>query len=249
MSEKKKTNAYFGSRGNPNRRDKKSFRIFLSIFIFTGVSLGFCFLRFHMPFAPDFIKFDISVFFELLAAIAYGPLIGGIICLLNFALHIVIVPEAFMSDLANFFVEETFILIASVYYYRTDARKKDKDGKTRRYRRKRIIIGSLLGIIPVPVIQFIGNKNHVFPWLSKHYAQYGYSEAEIIQKYASSIEEISRHLPKALASALPNITEMWQGILFFNVPTTFLKLLVISFITALIYPHISPYLHFRKKAK
>ena len=93
------------------------------------------------------------------------------------------------------------------------------------------------------------NKDFVFPKLDWNYRYNGYSTAEIIEKYASSLDAISKHLPEAIASALPKITEIWQGILFFNLPFTFVKLIIAMLITDLIYPIISPYLHFRKKAK
>ena len=251
MATNNDTNVFFGALGNPSRKTKKAFRIFLSIFVFTGLSLGLCFLRYNVPLAPDFLSGDFSVLPELIASIAYGPIIGGVVCLLKFALHIVIVPTAWISDIANLLVEEAFIITASLFYYKKKLhkKKKDKKGKTRQFRRKRIIIGSLIGIIPALIIQFFMNKDFVFPWLEKQYGQYGYMKADVIQKYASSLESISKHLPEAIASALPKITEIWQGILFFNIPFTLVKLIIAMLITALIYPVISPYLHFRKKAK
>ena len=251
MSTNHDTNVFFGAWEKTSRKTKKAFRIFLSIFVFTGLSLGLCFLRFNMPLAPDFLSGDFSVLPELIAAIAYGPIIGGAVCLLKFVLHIVIVPTAWISDIANLFVEEAFIITASVFYYKKQFHKKErnKQGKKRQYRRKRIIIGSLLGIIPALIIQFITNYYFVFPMLEKYYGQYGYTQADILQKYASSLDAISKHLPQAIASALPKITEIWQGILFFNLPFTLVKLIIAMLITALIYPIISPYLHFRKKTK
>ena len=245
------TNVFYGAWEKTSRKTKKAIRIFLSIFIFTALSLGLCFLRFNMPLAPDFLSGDFSVLPELIASIAYGPIIGGVVCLLKFALHIIIVPTAWISDIANFFVEEAFILTASVFYLKKHfhRKKKNKNGKTRQFRRKRIIIGSLIGIIPALIIQFITNYYFVFPMLEKYYGQYGYTQADILQKYASSLDAISKHLPQAIASALPKITEIWQGILFFNIPFTLVKLIIAMLVTALIYPIISPYLHFRKKTK
>ena len=243
MAQNHDTNVFYGAWEKTSRKKKKAIRIFLSIFIFTGLSLGLCFLRFNVPFAPDFLSGDFSVLPELIAAIAYGPIIGSVVCLLKFALHIVILPTAAITDVSNCLTELAFLLTASVFYYKKQFHKKErnKQGKKRQYRRKRIIIGSLLGIIPALIIQFVTNYYFVFPMLEKYYGQYGYMQADILQKYATSFAAISENLPK--------ITKLWQGIIAFNLPMTLVKLLIVTIAVALIYPIISPYLHFRKKTK
>ena len=120
------TNVFYGAWEKTSRKTKKAIRIFISIFLFTALSLGLCFLRFNMPLAPDFLSGDFSVLPELIAAIAYGPIIGGVVCLLKFAIHMTIVPTAWISDIANLFVEEAFIITASVFYLKKHFHKKRK---------------------------------------------------------------------------------------------------------------------------
>jgi riboflavin transporter FmnP len=46
---------------------------------------------------------------------------------------------------------------------------------------------------------------------------------------------------------LPNITKLWQALLYFNVPFTFIKCMLTSVITFLVYKRISPLLRGKQK--
>jgi riboflavin transporter FmnP len=246
MAGNQNTNVFIGAYDNSEFRKVKAFRMFLSIIVFTGLSLGLHFLRYKTPWGPSFITVDFSVFTEFVAAIAYGPIIGTVVCLLKFILVAVIKPASIASDIANFLVEAAFIITASLFYYKKNFRNSDneKDGTVRLFRRRRIIIGSLIGIIPALIVQFITNLFIVFPLLERFYASYGYTKEEFLKQYQLAVDVLTEHSPGLLGKVLPEITDLWQGVLLFNLPATFMKLLAVSLITALIYPAISPFLHF-----
>ena len=66
-------------------KEKGTLRMAGSIIVFTAISLVLCYYHFTLPFLPNFITIEFSVFPEFLAAIAYGPIIAAIVCLLKTA--------------------------------------------------------------------------------------------------------------------------------------------------------------------
>ena len=241
-------------------------RLIISIVVFTGLSFGMSYFRMKIPLAPSFIMVDFAAFFEFIAAIAYGPVISVIICFLKSLLGALIESNNAYSVAANFFVEAVFVGIAGFYYQRNVVKKKPNTAKSNsrvrtdyikeadkaesiKKRRKGIFIGSLIGMPVSVIIQFFATVYFVFPTLEKLYSNYGYTRESIIENYADSAAAIASHLPKGIASIIPEITEIWQGTLMFNVPISIVKLLFITLLTMLIYPYISPYLHYRKKPK
>lgn len=219
-----------------NRKYKHKMRIALSIILFTAISFVLCYFHFGLPFLPSFITIEFSALPEFIASIAYGPIIGAIVCLLKTAIHITVVDSAIISDTASLFVELAFIVIAGAYYHYT-VFGKGKNKKTI-HRRKTIIKGGFIGMLPALIIQFLAANFFVFPMLDKHYGKVGYSFADVLIGYNDAFHKISPDLPELKA--------IWQGILAFNIPISFIKLTLVILITALIYPVVSPYLHFKK---
>ena len=221
------------------RKEKGTVRMAISIIVFTALSFALCYFRFSIPHFPKFLTIDFSAFTELLAAIAYGPIIAGVICILKTALHMALVKGAVISDTAMLLVELVFVLIAGYYYHKTVFSKKHKNQKHKIHRRKVIIKGGFMGMLPALIIQFVLADSFVFPMLYKYYRNVGYSYKDVLFEYNSSLHNFFPDFSQ--------LTSIRRGILIFNIPTTFVKLTVITLLTAFIYPIISPYLHFRKK--
>ena len=111
--------------------EKSAVRMALSIIIFTAFALALNFLRIKLPYYPNFITVDFSIFAELLATIAYGPLIGIAVSLLKNLLHIAITDNAFSADLVSFITSVVFLLIVGEYYsYKIYPHKKRKKNST-----------------------------------------------------------------------------------------------------------------------
>lgn len=94
------------------------------------------------------------------------------------------------------------------------------------YKKKKTIgrafLGSMIGAVASAVISFFSNMFVVYPIYENLMPK------EIIIKAYSVI--------------LPSVTTLWQAILFFNVPFTFLKMLVDVAITFCVYKYLSPIL-------
>ena len=233
------------------RTDQNFVRIFISITVFSIISLVLSFdvFRINPSFLPKFISIDFSVFAELIASIAFGPIIGVAVCLIKSVVRAFINYTALYSIIANFFVNSTFVAIAGTYYYfNVMPRKRAKrKAHVEVHRRKIILKGSLIGMIPAVILQYILTNKFVFPKFNWYYGKQGYTYEGILAFYKKSADIVSSHMPGFLGRMYDNASEIWQYTLLFNVPVTIFKFLTVTLVVALIYPYISPYIHFRKK--
>ena len=230
---------------------KKTYiRAILCTVFLTVVATALSFLRIQPPLLPKMFAIDFSAFPELIAAIAYGPVVGVLVCLVKNVIHSAFANNYLIIDAANFIVESVFLAIAGAYYIRKMFPMKREHSKhekkiKRFYREKTIFVGSFIGIIASLPVKFIATNYFVYPLLEKEYAHQGVTAEKIVHNYNASIEAVCRHLPGSIASIIPEIKTVWQGILMINLPIAFVKLLLIVILTVIIYPFISPFLHSR----
>ena len=232
--------------------DKRVFEIFLSIAVFSVLAFLLSrYSRFSISFLPKFISIDYSVFAELLASIAYGPIIGVAVCLIKSVLRWFFTNEAYFSVITNFVTNSLFVGIAGLYYFKavTPNKKRKKQEEKEVHRRKTILVGSLLGMIPAVIAQFILTNTFVFPMFNKLYGDMCYSLNDIFSYYAQSVSAVSPRLPHALSSLLSKVSSLWQYTVLINAPVTLFKFLTVTIVLAVIYPYISPYIHLRFKRK
>ena len=81
-------------------------------------ALGFVFMMIEIsvPFMPAFIKFDFSELPALIAAFAYGPLSGILVCLIKNLLHLFFTGTMGVGELANFLMGAVFAGVAGLIY-------------------------------------------------------------------------------------------------------------------------------------
>ena len=234
---------------NVNFLQKIDKRRMACAFGLTAIAIVLCFLPISVPLTSNMFAVDFSVLPELIGALAYGPLVGAAICFVKYFIHLTFVQTALFSDISNFFVDVIYIAFTSIFYS-THMYMADNGNKTRRFERgKAIIKGSLLGIIPAMVFQFLSTEFFVFPKIEKHYARGGVTYESIIGGYISTINALRNHLPEFIAKHIPDIKGIWMGILMVNIPISVIKLLIVTFLAAIIYNYASPFLHGRYKTR
>lgn len=168
-----------------------------------------------LPIMPSFIKLDISELPALLAAFAFGPVSGVLVCLIKNILHLLITTTGGVGEISNFILGAAFVLPAGLIY-------KHKKSKTSAF------VGALIGAAVMAVISFPSNYFVVYPF----YYNFMPQEA-IVSAYSLIASEIFHY---------DGITSIAQCLLFFNVPFTFVKGLISVFITMLIYKPLRPVL-------
>ena len=104
--------------------------------IMGSVSFVLMLLDFSVPFMPSFIKLDISELPALLAAFAFGPVEGVMVCLIKNLINSFFSSTGCIGELSNFILGCSFVIPAGLLY---------KYGKNRKF----AIIGSTAGAVSI----------------------------------------------------------------------------------------------------
>ncbi len=108
-------------------------------------------LEFPLPFIiPSFIKFDFSEIPAVIAAFAYGPSFGILVCLIKNLLHLFVTSSMGVGELSNFVLGAIFVGVAGIIYKKIHSRKG-------------ALIGTLVGALTMAVISVATNYFIVYP--------------------------------------------------------------------------------------
>ena len=108
------------------------------------------FFNFGVPFMPSFIKVDFSDLPALLAAFAFGPWHGVIVCLIKNLINLMFTSTGGIGELSNFLLGVLFVFPAGVVY----RHKKNRMGA---------FIGSLIGAFTMAIVGIFTNYYIVYP--------------------------------------------------------------------------------------
>ena len=122
--------------------------------VFGALSALLMFLEFSVPLMPGFIKLDFSDLPALIAAFAYGPLSGVIICFMKNLIHLFFSGTLGVGELSNFILSGIYAAVAGLVYRRF---------KTRRG----ALLGSLAGAAASAVLGVFSNYFLVYPLYAK----------------------------------------------------------------------------------
>lgn len=199
------------------------FRTIMIILFLFIVSTGLSFFRFKLPILPSFLEVEFSIVPEFICVVFFGPLIGaGLVIFKNLAhmaIYAIIYPSpSYVSELSNITTDLMFIILAFLIF-RLAINNESAEFVARSKRIKAVAIGgagaSLLSALAiVPFDYYI-----IYPLFIKYF-----------QSYGVNLDIMSYYLEK-----MPNLEHMWQGILIFNLPWEFGKLLSVTVIATVSY--------------
>ncbi len=186
---------------------------------FSAVAFALMFIEISIPIIPSFIKFDISDLPALFGSFALGPLYGVLIELIKNILHILLkgTSSAFVGEISNFLLGASFCLTAGLIY----ARNKTK---------KTAVIASIAGAVVMGIICLPLNYFIVYPAYVNVYKMPLDAIISMYQAILGSIAEI------------PTKNALFNCLLVFNVPFTFVKGIVDAAICILIYKPLSRFI-------
>lgn len=107
-------------------------------------------LEFSLPIIPSFIKLDFSELPALIAAFAYGPLYGIMVCFIKNLIHIFFGSTMCIGEISNFILGAIFVGTAGLIY------KKNKNKKT-------ALISCIVGAVAMAVVSVFTNYFVVYP--------------------------------------------------------------------------------------
>ena len=208
--------------------------------------------KFRVPLTPLPLTMDLSAIPELLAAVAYGPVVGIAVTLLKNVFYILIFHKKVIATaLSNTMLDSVFVIIASLIYTRgmfsprALERKREKERLPKRKRSKQIIKSGLLGAVITTVLTFFSVNYVVLPLIFKQFGKAGHTEEAYLQYYQNAIDTIAGYLHINPI----HFDSLMQGTLVFNMPMTLGKLIVVTIVVAFIYRYLSDFLHYRNKKK
>lgn len=122
--------------------------------ILAGISTLLMMISFSVPFMPSFIKLDISELPALLAAFAFGPIEGVLVCLIKNVINAFFSTTGCVGELSNFVLGCAFVVPAGILY---------KYGKNRKF----ALIGSTIGAASMAAISLPLNYYVMYPIYTK----------------------------------------------------------------------------------
>ncbi len=192
-------------------------RVLTAIGMLSAISFVLMLLDFPAPFMPPFIKMDISDLPALIGGLAYGPMAGMMISLIKNVLHLPMSQTAWVGEISNFILSSMFVVTAAFFY----KRKKTK---------KHAIIGSVIGALAMAIASVISNYYIIYPI---------YSNFLPIDQIIAMYQEIAPSI------GTKGNDPLFQCLLVFNAPFTFIKAMLSVVLTIFIYKPLSPILHGR----
>jgi len=137
-----------------NKRMKT--RNMVSIAMLAAVAVVLMLFEFPLPFLPPFYKIDASELPVIIGAFAMGPWAGVLIELIKILLNLLLdgTTTACVGEFANFLIGCSYVVPASIMYYR----KKSK---------KNAVIGLVLGTVTCAVVGCLLNAYLLLPAYSK----------------------------------------------------------------------------------
>jgi len=196
---------------------KQSVRKITNIAILSAASAVLMMLEFPVGLAPSFLKMDFSELPALIAAFAFGPQYGVLVCLIKNLINLPFSNSMMAGEIANFLIGVCFVVPAGLIY-RYDKSKKGA------------VIGSLTGALLMAALSIPINYYVTYPIYAQLFAK-GDMNA-IVAMYTALYKGIDT-LPKALV--------------YCNMPFTLAKGLLDFALTMLIYKQVSPLLKGEKR--
>ena len=102
-----------------------------------------------------------------------------------------------------------------------------------------------MGGIAASIVSFFTFNYITLPLIFRKYPPQEFTE-QLLKSYQAGIDGINSHLPGFLAYRITEITSLMQASLVFNVEITFIKYALVTGLTAIIYPFVSDFLHYRR---
>ena len=201
---------------------------------------------------PSILSVDLSVFPELIAALAYGPVFGIIMIVIKNLIQVLIQYNGMATILSNVVLDSIFVVIAGLFYTKrmfAVKPQKTRKSESRDLRRRRIITGGFIATAVTTIASFFLTRFVSYPILIREFSGRGMTAEYILNAYQVALDNLNTLLPEKMSAVVTRFTGLSQAILFYNIPIQFIKYLFISIVVALIYNYISPYLHYRNKLK
>ena len=211
---------------------------------------------FRLPLMPGMARVDLSAIPELLAAISFGPLAGFALVFIKNAIYILIMQSSvFATALSNVILDTVFVGLASIIFARgmfspmaierRMMQEMEDPDRVRDERGRMIIKSGLIGALVTTPISYFTSMNIVYPLVFKQFGSYGYNADYYVVIYNDALRALNSHLPAPLNGIITEITSLSQGVLLYNLPITFVKLMLETIFVAIVFKWLTQILFYK----
>ncbi|MBQ7740699.1 MAG: ECF transporter S component [Eubacterium sp.] len=240
------------NRPNEKHYNKAQVRRIIISLLFIIPTIILQLARFRIPLTPLGITIELSPMFELLGAIAYGPLTGLALVFGKNILYVILQPAALPNAISNVLSDSFFVIIASLLYARgmfspKAAAKREREYLKNNYakdkRRGRVFISGLVASITGSIVYVLSMNYITFPMI---FHTYGVNADYYLANYQNALHGVQSYL-SFVEKIVPEFKNLFEGTVFYNFPLTLFKFMVCTIAITIVYPPVSRVLHSRKK--
>lgn len=201
----------------------RSARIATDTIILLVIAVALQFLRIKFDFLPSFLEVDFSIVPEFIGLVFYGPVVGVAMVILKNIAHMLIFflmhgTINYVSDLSNFLTDSCFIVTAFIVF-RFVLGITHSHRLPRAIRIRGLFFSGLIGAGATAVIMLPVTRYIIYPMFVDFFEAHGVQ----LNIFAYYVEK------------LPTVKSMLHGMLIFNLPWDFCKLLGVTIFATLIY--------------
>lgn len=191
-----------------------------------GLALGLQFLIFRIPSVPSHDTFSFTLIPEILASLAFGPIVGVGVVGIKLISFFFITGCAKITILDNFIIEGSIVFIVGLAYYllKLSYTKKFQKHRSIKIKWKQWIIAIIIASIVGFGVVYLSRVYLIYPLTEKYI---GLSEAQIISSYSYINSEV-----KTIS----------YGVLVYDAVVQFVKTIVLGIASICIYYFASPLL-------
>ncbi len=205
--------------GKNDLRNNDRVRMLVVTAVLAAVSSVLMMFSFSVPLMPPFISMDFSELPAVIASFSFGPLWGVAVCLVKNLVNVTMTSTGGVGELSNFLLGATMTLTAGLLYRVKPGRPtaaldraagKVKNEKVRkallgfiRSRRPMVLAAGSAGALAMAAVSLLTNYYITYPI----YTNFMPMEA----------------IMGAYQAIAPWVKNLWQALLVFNVPFTFIK--------------------------
>ena len=181
------------------------------IAMMTAVATVIYFFDFNVPLMPGFIKLDLSNIVSLITGFSLGPLAGAAVCLLKNLIHLVIKGIGTTMGIGDIF---DFVTSVTFCFTAALIYKKNRTFKG-------AVIGNIVGVLAFTAISLPLNYFVTYPIYAEAYGG--------MEKIMGAYQAIN-----------PRVGNLFEALVIFNVPFTFIKGVLCAVVTMMLYKPLSP---------
>ena len=169
-----------------NKKSFMSVRMLTVTAMLTAVSYVLYLLGFGIPIVPSFLTMDFSELPAVIAALAFGPSAGIMVCFLKNILHLAISHTMWVGELSNFILGVCFVVPVGIIY--------------KRHKTKKGAVAALLsGALIMSVMGVVSNYFIIYPL----YDKIAFPMEVIIGMYTAILPQVTSLLPALVIFNLP----------------------------------------------